>query len=126
VLREADQIFLVTTPELPAVRLARLKVALFRRLNLDDAVHLVVNRLRRGVDLDVPQIEEAVGLPVYATFPCDYENVTTAIRKGQSASHLSESVDTFVEKILDKKPPQEKPARFIKRLGLAPVRYAFR
>ena len=35
VLRDASRIFLVTTPELPALRMTRQKVALFRRLELE-------------------------------------------------------------------------------------------
>ena len=38
VLREANRIFLVTTPELPALRLARLKILLLQTLNLHDKV----------------------------------------------------------------------------------------
>jgi pilus assembly protein CpaE len=126
VLREADRIILVTTPELPAVRMARLKTLMFQRLDLGDKVRLVVNRVRKGTMLNPSQIEETVGLPILASFPCDYAEVSRAIQDGKSSSALTESVESFAEKILDKKLNLDKRTRFIERFAMTPMRYAFR
>jgi len=120
VLREASRIFLVTTPELPSLRMARMKVGLLRKLDLDDKVCLLVNRVTPKSDLNAEEIEETVGLPVFASFPSDYADVTKSIREAKQAAKLAPSIRTFVQKLLEKNPPQEKRARFIRRFALVP------
>jgi len=126
VLREANKIFLVLTPELPAVKLARLKILTFRKLELEDKIHVLVNRVSKTPELSNSEIEEAIGLPVYATFPCEYSDVTKAIRTGQPASRLSPSIRDFVLKVLERQVVKQKRSRFVERFGLIPMRYGFR
>lgn len=127
VLREADRIMLVTSPELPSVRMAKLKTILFQRLEMGDKIRMIVNRTRKGTSLDLPEIEKIVGLPVYASFPCDYANVTKSIQEGTSSSALSQSVEAFASKLLHKKAePQEKRTKFLERFAITPLRYTFR
>jgi pilus assembly protein CpaE len=126
VLREASRIFLVTTPELPSLRMARMKAGLLRKLELEDKVCLLVNRVSRKSDLSSGEIEETVGLPVFASFPCDYADVTKSIREAKQAAKLAPSIRTFVQKLLDKNPPREKRARFIQRFALVPHKYEFK
>ncbi|HLX44912.1 MAG TPA: cellulose synthase operon protein YhjQ/BcsQ [Bryobacteraceae bacterium] len=126
VLREASRIFLVTTPELPSLRMARMKAGLLRKLELEDKVCLLVNRVSRKADLSGDEIEETVGLPVFASFPCDYADVTKSIREAKQAAKLAPSIRLFVQKLLDKNPPREKRARFIQRFALVPHKYEFK
>lgn len=126
VMREANRIFLVTTPELSALRLARLKVLLLRKLELEDKALLLVNRLTKTSELSIPEIEQTVGLPVYMSFPSDYADAMAAAREGRPATRLAPSFQRFAEKLLDKKPTPEKRARFIERFAVVPVRYSFR
>jgi pilus assembly protein CpaE len=126
VLREVNRIFLVTTPELPALRLARLKVLLFQTLNLHDKLSLLVNRVSSHMELSLEEIEETVGLQVFASFPCDYADVTKAIRAGRPSPKLAPSVEQFADKILSGIVQPRKPRRFIERFGIVPMRYAFR
>ncbi|HXP84354.1 MAG TPA: cellulose synthase operon protein YhjQ/BcsQ [Bryobacteraceae bacterium] len=125
VLREANRIFLVTTPELSALRLARLKMLLLQRLELTDKVSLLVNRASARMELSVEEIEKTVGLKVFMSFPCDYADVTKAIRAGRPAPKLASSVRKFRE-LLDTKVRKEKAPRFIERFGIIPMRYGFR
>jgi pilus assembly protein CpaE len=126
VMREANRIFLVTTPELSALRLARLKVLLLRKLELEDKTLLLVNRLSKKTELTLPEIEQTVGLPVYASFPCDYADAMAGARDGRPAVRLAPSFQRFAEKLMDKKPTPEKRSRFIERFAVVPVRYSFR
>jgi pilus assembly protein CpaE len=126
VLRDADRIILVTSAELPAVRMARLKACLFQKLDLGEKVRLVVNRVRKNNALKVAEIEEAVGLPVFASFPCDYSDVSKSIQNGTASAALAQSVEAFTAKLLDKKVDQEKRHRFIERFAITPMRYAFK
>jgi pilus assembly protein CpaE len=126
VLRDANKILLVTTPELPALRLAHLKVLLLRKLDLLDKVSLLINRVSNDMMLSMAEIEKTVGLPVFASFPSDYGDVTEAIRVGRAAPKLATSVQKFAKLLLDKQVEPEKPRRFIERFGLVPMRYGYR
>ncbi len=126
VMREANRIFVVTTPELSALRLARLKVQLLRKLELDDKAFLLVNRQAKSSELTLPEIEQTVGLPVFMSFPSDYAGVTAAARHGRPADKLAPNFQRFAEKLLDKKPLPEKRPRFIERFAIVPARYSFR
>ena len=44
-LRQADQIYIVATPELPSLRLAKLKAETLRKLELEGRAHLLLNRM---------------------------------------------------------------------------------
>lgn len=126
VLREANKIMLVTTPELPALRLAHLKVMLLRKLDLLDKVSLLLNRVSGHMSLNLAEIEKTIGLPVFMSFPCDYADVTKAIRAGRPAPALAASVQKFAKMLLDKQAGPEKPRRFIERFGIVPLRYGYR
>jgi pilus assembly protein CpaE len=126
VLREANKIMLVTTPELPALRLAHLKVLLLQKLDLFDKVSLVVNRVSSRMELSFSEIQETVGLPVYMSFPCDYADVTAAIRAGRPSPKLASSVQKFAGMLLNKEVQTKKQHRFIQRFGLVPMRYGYR
>jgi pilus assembly protein CpaE len=126
VLREANKIMLVTTPELPALRLAHLKVLLLRKLDLLDKVSLLLNRMSGHMALGLAEIEKTVGLPVFMSFPCDYADVTASIRAGRPAPKLASSVQKFAKLLLDRQAGPEKPRRFIERFGLVPIRYGYR
>ena len=126
VLREANKIMLVTTPELPALRLAHLKVMLLRKLDLLDKVSLLLNRVSGHMFLNLAEIEKTIGLPVFMSFPCDYADVTKAIRAGRPAPALATSVQKFAKMLLDKEAGPEKPRRFIERFGIVPLRYGYR
>jgi pilus assembly protein CpaE len=126
VMRDADRIILVTGAELPAVRMAKLKTLLFHKLDLAEKVQLVVNRTRKGNALSLAEIEEIVWLPVFASFPCDYADVSKSIQNGNSSTALAHSVESFAAKLLDKKPTTERRARFLERFAIMPLRYTFR
>jgi pilus assembly protein CpaE len=126
VLRDASRIFLVVTPELAALRLARLKALVFRRLDMEDKVSLVVNRVTKRMELSIEEIEKTVGLPVFATFPCEYADVIRGIRTGQPSAKMTESFRQFAEKLLDKPVHAAKRPRFIERFAMVPMKYGFR
>ncbi len=125
VMREASQIFLVTTPDLPSLRLAKLKAAALRRLDWEDKTKLLLNRVSRRMELTVDEIEATVGLPVFATFPCEYADVSRATRRAEASPKLAPSIHQFLEKLGAAK-AEEKKARFIERFAVVPARYSYR
>jgi pilus assembly protein CpaE len=79
----SDQILLVVTQEVPAVRDARRCTDLFRRLGAESKLKLVVNRFRNGHEINPEVVAETVGLPVAATVANDYPAVIRAVNRGQ-------------------------------------------
>jgi pilus assembly protein CpaE len=126
ILREANQIFLVTTPELPALRMARLKALMLQKLDLQEKVSILVNRASKRQELATEQIEKTVGLPVFMSFPCDYANVTKAIQDGKPATKLSGAAREFAGKLLNMNKYQPEKKRFIEQFAILPMRYGFR
>ncbi|BDG01207.1 AAA family ATPase [Anaeromyxobacter oryzae] len=82
-LDAADEIMLVVTQEVPAVRDARRCVDLLRRLGADDKLKLIVNRFQKGLQITPAVVSETVGLPIAATVPNDYPAVIRAVNRGQ-------------------------------------------
>lgn len=125
VMREASEIFLVTTPDLGALRMARLKILALRRHEWEDKTRLLLNRVSKRMELTVEEVEATVGLPVFATFPCDYADVTKATRKAEASSKLAPSIKQFVEKLGAPPTEKKKRTRFIERFAVVPARYGF-
>src|SRR5262249_53957660 len=125
ILREATKIFVVATPELAALRMARLKALALQKLEWMDKAYLVVNRVTRTMDLNVEDIEKTVGLPVFATFPSEYNDVNKAAENGTAAPKLASAAREFACKVLNRK-FEEKRARFIERFAVVPARYSFK
>jgi Flp pilus assembly CpaE family ATPase len=70
VLGEVDQVYLVTTPELAALRQARLMVQELRQpAGEGDRLRLVLNDVPKRCPLAPREIEEALGFPIWATIP---------------------------------------------------------
>ena len=84
-MRAADQVVLVTTPELPALRnLQRVVTATRDDLHLDDKALYVGNRMPGKGSLTPEQILRAFGRPFAATFPSEGVGITEAINRGLS------------------------------------------
>ncbi|MBI5282926.1 MAG: hypothetical protein HY858_14670 [Candidatus Solibacter usitatus] len=84
VVRRANLVFLVTTQEPVALRLAARRFEDLKRWGVPEAhVRLVVNRWQRR-DTSAEQIEAAVGLPVSSTLSNDYNRVRATLQSGIS------------------------------------------
>jgi pilus assembly protein CpaE len=125
-LRESRQIFLITTPEMASLRLARTKARLLETLDLGDCVSLVVNRFSRRCKLTIDEIQNLVGLPVAANFPCDYAAVNMAMWKGGPVKELKPSVERLINEFVHVKSRQPKKARFVDFFATTPLLYGFR
>jgi pilus assembly protein CpaE len=83
VLDLADHIYLVTTPEVVALHLARRRVTELLEMRVPkEKIRLVVNRIDSKQPLREKEIEQAVGLPVTRSLPNDYTTVSSATLKG--------------------------------------------
>ncbi len=100
---EADDLIVVTTNELPALRAAqRVLVYLEAQNVLRDKIHLVVNRYSSDAGLSREAIETALGQKVYQTVPSDYESVQRALVDGKHiapASNFGKSLSALADKL---------------------------
>ncbi|MDP8989566.1 MAG: hypothetical protein M3N41_05725 [Acidobacteriota bacterium] len=79
VVRCARAVFVVATPELPSLHMARQRCAELEVYDVPrDHVYILLNRRERD-SLPLATIEEALGRPVFATLPNDYQHVRDAI-----------------------------------------------
>jgi pilus assembly protein CpaE len=76
----ASEILLVVTPEVGAIRNSSQFLGLAREVGLGDVVRVVVNRANHGVRL--PDIEQALGLPVSATVVSNGPRAVIASNEG--------------------------------------------
>ena len=84
VMQEAKQVFLVCTPEIPALHLARKKIQLLQSLDLGDRLCVLLNRAQKRPLITTAQIQELLGVGVYQEFPNDYLGVHNALTMGKA------------------------------------------
>jgi pilus assembly protein CpaE len=84
-LQAADQIFLITSMDVPSLRNLKRCLPMLDSVTAGDAtrLRLVVNRFNGKSLIDLKDLEETLGLEVYRTLPNDYETVITSISAGQ-------------------------------------------
>ena len=90
ILHEANQIFMVCTPEVPSLHLARERLRFLRTLELGDRVKILLNRAQRHTLIPIAEVEKLLELPVYMSFPNDYVGVHKAITAGKNVNPASE------------------------------------
>ncbi len=83
VLRQAQTVYIVCTPELAPLHLARRKVQALRNLGLStEAIRVVVNRVNSTIGADPKEIEQIVNATVVCPLRNDYATVNAASFKG--------------------------------------------
>lgn len=83
-LDQADDIVLVLTLDIPAIRSAQRALEIFDRLGYPrKKVRIVVNRWSKQIDLDLRHVEKFLGEPVVGFVPSDYQPVVNSINLGQ-------------------------------------------
>ena len=83
-LDQSDQIVLVLTLDIPAIRSAQRALEIFDRLGYPrQKIRILVNRWSKQIDLDLQQVEKFLGEPVIGFVPSDYQTAVTSINLGQ-------------------------------------------
>jgi len=83
VVRCARGVFVVATPELPSLHMARQRCAELATYQVPgDRIHILLNRQERG-GLSLADVEQALDRPVFATLPNDYKHVRDAIAQSR-------------------------------------------
>lgn len=82
-LTSSDAVYLVSTPEVMSLHLAKRRVGELRELGLPtESIRLVLNRVGGKKSLKTEDVEELVGVPVSAAIENDYNAFTEAYMKG--------------------------------------------
>jgi pilus assembly protein CpaE len=82
----SSTILLTVEPSVPSVRAARRSLEIFQKLNYlvsPDRVRLVLNRRTDQGAITAAQLEDTLGLPVFASIANDYATVSQAINMGK-------------------------------------------
>lgn len=83
-LDQSDEIVLVLTLDIPAIRSTQRALEIFDRLGYPrKKIRVVVNRFSKQIDLDLQQVEKFLGEPVTGFIPSDYQTAVTSINLGQ-------------------------------------------
>lgn len=109
IMQESKRVFLVTTPEIAALHLARERYHYLRQLDLGDRIQIILNRSQKRTPISVSQIEDLLGLPVLACIPNDYQGVSRSLTSGKpvdSKSEIGRAFQILAAEMLDRKPPK--------------------
>jgi pilus assembly protein CpaE len=116
VLDEIDDIYLVTTLEVPALHQAKPAVQTLINAGFGNRVHVILNRTPQRPDVTAEELERILGLPIDTMLPNDYCALYEAFCKGKllpPGSHLSRQLSAFAMRLAGA--PVEKGKR---RFGL--------
>src|SRR6266581_1947756 len=117
-LDQSDEIVLVLTLDIPAIRSTQRALEIFDRLGYPrKKIRIVVNRWSKQIDLDLRQVEKFLGEPVVGFVPSDYQTAVGSINLGnplvlsdasskiaQEIRRISETIAVGVAPIEDAKP----------------------
>ena len=82
-LDQADEIVLVLTIDIPAIRSTQRALAIFDRLGYPrKKIRIVVNRWSKQIDLDLAQVEKYLSEPIVGFVSSDYQVAVTSINLG--------------------------------------------
>ncbi len=91
----ATKIFLVSTPELHAVYLAREKLTFLKASGLEAPISLVLNRTKGNSQLSSSDVERLVNVPLAAEIPNDYVGTQRALENGCAVKRESDLGKAF-------------------------------
>ncbi|MBK9313952.1 MAG: AAA family ATPase [Acidobacteria bacterium] len=83
-LDAADDLLLLLTLDIPAIRSAKRTLDIFTRLGYDRSrIKVVINRYTKTPEFDIKQIEKVLETPVFATIANDYQAAIGSINVGE-------------------------------------------
>jgi pilus assembly protein CpaE len=129
IMHESKQIFLVCTPEVPSLHLAREKMLYLQQLELGDRTVILLNRHGKRGEMPASDVEALVGAPVMMSFPNDYKSVTRAIAEGRAvptSCDFGRQCHALAEQMRQRpERPAEQKRRFVEYFTLTPAKFSF-
>src|ERR1044071_1405738 len=110
-LDQSDEIVLVLSLDIPAIRSTQRALEIFDRLGYPrKKVRIVVNRWSKQIDLDLRQVEKFLGEPFVGFVPSDYQtavssiNLGTPLVKSDTNSKIAQEIKRISRKVNDGMP----------------------
>lgn len=104
----SKRIFLVVTPELASIYMARHKMRYLNKVGLGDRVDILISRSQKKTVVNKENIEDLLQRPVLALFPNDYQRVNFAVTMGKEIDaecDLGRQFQAFAAFLLDRNAP---------------------
>jgi pilus assembly protein CpaE len=129
IMHESRKIFVVCTPEVASLHLAREKLQYLQRMDLGDRACVLLNRYAKRSSITPAEVEQIVGAPVQITFANDYARVARAIQEGKGVDPNSEFGKSCAELgayMLETKrtAPGASRKRFVDYFNITPARFS--
>jgi pilus assembly protein CpaE len=131
-LLRAKRLYLVCTPDIGALHVARRKASWLRDLRLTDKVSVVLNCVDRRNTLSVADVEHIIQLPVRHLLPANAGEISRAVQKGailNPSSALGKQVARIAAEMVTVRPPTKKSSavrRFVEYFSVSAARDAQR
>lgn len=125
-MQESKRIFMVCTPELPSLHLARQRLEFLRGIELEDRVSLLLNRAQKRSLIPAAEIEKMIGLPIALELPNDYRGVHRAFTEARPVDPSSDLGKRFVDLARMLAAPERDappPRRFVDYFTISPARF---
>jgi len=129
-LMRSKRIFLVCTPDIGALHVARRKATWLQDLRLTDRVAVVLNCADRRSALSVDDIQRIIQLPVRHILPANTADITRAVQKGavlDSSAGLGKHIARIAAELTAGRPTAQKPTavrRFVEYFSISAARDA--
>jgi pilus assembly protein CpaE len=129
-LLRAKKIYLVCTPDIGALHVARRKANWLQDLRLTDKVSVVLNCMERRSTLSVDDIQRIIQLPVRHLLPASAAEISRAVQKGavlDTGSGLGKQIARIAEEMASNRPATKKPGavrRFVEYFSISAARDA--
>jgi pilus assembly protein CpaE len=102
-ISESDRAFLVSTPELPSLHLARKAVNLLDQLGFPkDRFQIMVNRINKRDEINGADIEKLFNCTVHSRVPNDYFSLHRAVTLGQPVDghcELGKAIENLADRL---------------------------
>lgn len=127
-IAESRRSFLVMTPDLASVYLAREKMRFLRAHDLEDRVSVVLNRWHKDAPINISGIEEVLGVPIQQTLPDDRAALVNAVMEGGEvapATLLGKELVKLAYALADSRPliKVEPAKRKVEYFSIVPSKY---
>jgi pilus assembly protein CpaE len=127
-LLRAKRIYLVCTPDIGALHVARRKANWLQDLRLTDKVSVVLNCMERRSTLSVDDIQRIIQLPVRHLLPAGAGEISRAVQKGavlDTSSGLGKQIARIAEEMASNRQSTKKPGavrRFVEYFSISAAR----
>ena len=114
-LLRARRIFLVCTPDVGALHVARRKATWLQGLRLADKVSVVLNCVERRSTMSVDDIQRIIQLPIRHILPASAADISRAVQKGSvpdKSSRLGKHIARIAAELTEGRPANPKRMRW--------------